>query len=47
MIDYYKYGNIEVKHISANRSTRKGTAKKKNKITEENKRFLKFIGLLK
>lgn len=45
MIDYNKYGNAKTKHISTNRAIHKGTTKKK--ITEENKRFLKQIGLLK
>lgn len=49
MIDFNKYGNKKIKHISTHRSIRKGTTKKNNNnnITKENKQFLKLIGLLK
>lgn len=47
MIDYNKYGNTKPKHISIHRTILKGTTKRNIKITEENKRFLKLIGLLK
>lgn len=47
MIDYNKYSNVKTKHISVNRTIRKERAKRINKLTEENKRFLKLIGLLK
>lgn len=47
MIDYNKYGNTKIKNISINRTIRKETTKSKKKITEENKQFLRLIGLLK
>lgn len=47
MIDYNKYDNTKPKHISIHRTIQKGTTKRKIKITKENKRFLKLIGLRK
>lgn len=47
MIDYNKYGNTKTKHVSVKRTIRKETTNKKKKITDENKRFLELIGLLK
>lgn len=48
MIAYnYKYCNTKKKTISTNQTIRKRTSHPKKKITEENKRFLKLIGLLK
>lgn len=47
MIDHNKYSHSKIKHVSTNRTIRKETTKRKVKITEENKKFLKLIGLLK
>lgn len=47
MIDFNKSSNSIMKHISTHRTIRKGTTKKKIKLTRENKKFLKLIGLLK
>lgn len=49
MIDYNKYEHPQVKNISANLATKKIRARsnKKIKLTDNNKAFLKAIGLLK
>lgn len=49
MIDYNKYEQPQVKNISANLATKKIRARsnKKIKLTNNNKAFLKAIGLLK
>lgn len=51
MIDYNKYSTTQTKMISPNRAAPKGAVRKRTsklkKLTEENKIFLKTIGLLK
>lgn len=47
MIEYNKYISPLTKNISTIRSIGKETPRKKIKLTKENKKFLKLIGLLK
>lgn len=46
MIDFNKTATLQKNIISVNRAIQKTTSAKK-KITKENKKFLKLIGLLK
>lgn len=47
MIDFNKYEYSNVVTTTTKRAIHKDTSVKKKKITKENKKFLKYIGLLK
>lgn len=47
MIEHNKYVPPVIKNLSSDRTIRKVTTKNKIKLTKENKRFLKLIGLSK